>query len=59
MVRDGTNLTIANKQKVMFLPSTGAIENIIHRDLDLLFQRHQIGNANIWKTVRAGKNARL
>ena len=55
--RDRANITIANQYEVMYLPSNGAIANIVHRDLDLHFQCHKISNANIWKSVRTSKNA--
>ena len=29
--------------------------NVVHRDLDIYYQDHKIGNANMWKTVRASE----
>ena len=37
----------------MYLPRTGAIANVVHRDLDLLFKVTNTNNADIWKTVKA------
>ena len=40
----------------MFLPSSGAIANVEHRELDLHFQGHIILHFNISKTVRDSEN---
>ena len=59
MVRDKANITIATREEVMYLSSNGIIMNVVHHDLDLYFQGQKIGNANIWKMVRANENAQL
>ena len=54
-MRDRANITIAFRQEAMYLPSNGAIANVVHRDLDTYFQGHKIWNANIVKTVKASE----
>ena len=39
-VRDRTSMTIAIREEVMYLPSTGTTMKVVHRDLDLNFQGH-------------------
>ena len=58
MMRDRANITIAIRKEVWYLPSIGAMVNVVHRDLGLYFQccHKPSGNHtifNIWKTVRA------
>ena len=43
----------------MYLPSNGAIANVVYRDLDQLFQGHIIRNDYIWNTVRVSEKGSL
>ena len=63
MVKDRANITISIKKKVRYMPSNGAIANVVHCDLGLYFQCHKISANhiifNIWKMVRASENAQV
>ena len=37
------------------MPSNGATANVVHYDLDLYFEGHELLNVNISKTVRASE----
>ena len=55
-MKDRENITIAIKYELMYLQSNGAVANVVHRDLDLYFQGHNIfGNIiyHIWNMVKA------
>ena len=43
----------------MYVPSNGAIANIICRDLGLHFHDHEIYHVNILKTVRASEECSI
>ena len=59
MVRDRANISSAIRNEIWYFLCNGINTNIVHRDLDLYFQLHKIGNhitSSIWKTVRAGED---
>ena len=47
MVWDRAHITIAIKEKLMYLLSIGDIANTLHYDLYLNFKGHKIDNADI------------
>ena len=56
-MRDIAHITIATKYEFMYLYSNVVIVNVVHRDLDRLFQNTQFEKLYIWKNVRARENA--
>ena len=52
-MRVEANITIAIREEVRYLPSTGANVNVTRHDLDPHFQGHEFWHVNISKTVRA------
>ena len=43
----------------MYLLSISVTWNAVHHEIDIYFQGHNIGNANIWKSVELSTNSQL
>ena len=56
MARDTANIIIANRLEVEYLPSDGAITNVVHHDLDLYFQGQKMSEIYKYSYLQNGES---